>query len=259
MNKEKIIKQQSREALKGNWVPLLFSIAFIFTAVIAVEYGYYLITSIFGLVDPNTDKVLDEGLFYYITTACAYVLVMAFTPLFNGLLKEAYNVAIHKEARFSDLFTYFKRPSLYFKTLVLNLLLVIINGALITLFDFGKWTETLLNKPDDIWTAAGFAVVAASVIGTAFKIIVIMLFAYYPLTRYAVDDSRKIRLYAFKTIGFSFRHFRDTLRLFFSFFWWFALCFFVVPAMYVVPYYLTSVMNSVRWLEQLEQKRSGIR
>jgi hypothetical protein len=40
-----------------------------------------------------------------------------------------------------------------------------------------------------------------------------------------------------------------------SFAGWFALCFFVVPALYVLPYFAVAAANSARWLFEME--RSG--
>ena len=63
-----------------------------------------------------------------------------------------------------------------------------------------------------------------------------------------------MHFYLFGCIGFSFRYSGALLRLIFSMFGWIALCFFVLPALYAVPYISVALMNSARWLFAMNQK-----
>ena len=43
-----------------------------------------------------------------------------------------------------------------------------------------------------------------------------------------------------------------------SFSGWLLLCFFVVPALYVIPYVSVSALTSAKWLFQLDERRCVI-
>ena len=59
-------------------------------------------------------------------------------------------------------------------------------------------------------------------------------------------------------MAFSIKNFISTIKLFIGFIGWAALCFFVVPAFYVVPYFLTTSAMSAKWLFELEGSRDII-
>ena len=91
-------------------------------------------------------------------------------------------------------------------------------------------------------------VILASVVSVIWKLLIFIFFIHYPLAAFALDDSRGIFRYLFCYIGFSFRHCGALIRLLLSMLGWIALCFFVVPAVYSIPYLEVALMNSARWL-----------
>ena len=47
------------------------------------------------------------------------------------------------------------------------------------------------------------------------------------------------------------KHMMDYYKLFFSFIFWLAYCIFVIPGMYVIPYFTTSLGTTSKWLINL--------
>ena len=60
MNKEKIVKQQAREALRGNFSILIAGLAALVVAYLTVVYLAYVIEIPAGVVDVESDEVIDS-------------------------------------------------------------------------------------------------------------------------------------------------------------------------------------------------------
>ena len=97
--------------------------------------------------------------------------------------------------------------------------------------------------------------ILAMAISVIIKVLIYLVFVHYPLNAYAQDESKSVVKYAFGYIGFSLRNLWKTIKLIFSFIGWIALCFFVVPAFYVLPYILVSMSYSAKWLFTLNRNR----
>ncbi len=92
----------------------------------------------------------------------------------------------------------------------------------------------------------------ATVLTVLIRVMLYMLLAHYPLMRYALDENIGAGACVFGTLGFSLRRFGKLFKLALSFAGWFALCFFVVPVLYVLPYFAVAAVNSARWLLQMD-------
>ena len=68
---------------------------------------------------------------------------------------------------------------------------------------------------------------------------------------YADNSEEKFTYYRKVTKVINNRHYKDIKKLFWSFIFWFALCFFVLPIFYVMPYAITSFATSEKWLIKL--------
>lgn len=248
MKKEKMVKQQARQALKGNIVPIITGCLLVCLLVILLDNLTSWLAILFGWYDFSAEDIKSE----WETAANAlsigiYALGLLFSPLMNGTLRAASNAAVHGKNEVTDIFRYFTSPVLYFKTLVLNLILLLLFTVPAALFNFPQYVEWAFGDSlTGFW--AGAAPVLATVCMVIVRIFVYLLLIHYPLTVYAVDDSMNPLRYAFGLIGFSFKNFGALVKLLFSMIGWMALCFFVVPAFYAVPYLLVACTNSARWL-----------
>jgi hypothetical protein len=93
-----------------------------------------------------------------------------------------------------------------------------------------------------------------SVIAWLIKLVIYMIFVHFQLAGYALDNSKSVLSLSFGRIGFGLKHFGKLFKLMLSFAGWFALCFFILPALYAAPYFAVASMQSARWLFDIENK-----
>lgn len=254
MGIEKTIKQQAREALKGNISVLIAGLLLVSGAAMLVIYLGYAVMTAFGIVDIETDELADSAAFgvviaYYAIEFVEVLLLTLLSPLLNGALKAAANTAVSGKCSVGDLFFYFGRGMLYGKTVVLNLLLFLIWSLLTS-----PLRAVVEMRPFDGSEAADFIYWVGVAVCVIWGILVYAWFVHYPLCAYSLDSGRSVGFYAFTLIGFSFRNFGKFLKLFFSLIGWILLCFFVLPILYTAPYASVAMISSARWLLEDERK-----
>lgn len=248
MSKEKIVKKQAREALKGNFVPIISGIAVIAVIVIMLQNMMYLFWLLFDAIDLESEQMNDGAFWpYFLTLAGVVTLGVLLSPFLNGVFKAAAKAVIEKENQITDLFFFFRGGRRYLKTLLVNMILFLIFGAFTTPF------ESAISA---LMGTEGFFGVLAGVLSGIFSFLIYAWFVHYPLCLYAIDDSASFARYAFGYIGFSFRHFGAFFKLFFSMIGWILLCFFVVPVIYVGPYALCAAVDSAYWLKKTDEDKA---
>lgn len=262
MNTEKMIKQQARLAMRGNMTKLLAAAGVAALAFLMLEYLEYLVFLLLGAVDPATEETVSgsEGVVIAVTALYVFVVMLA-SPLLSGFVRMAAQVAATKDCRSLDVFYYFGSAHRYLKTVVLNLLLFLMWFVASSALNISGWLQILhpgLFAAELSMSPEGFLTLFTQIITVFVQVLLYMLLVHYPLLSYAFDDSHTLVDYAFVTIAFSVRHFWQLFRLMLSFAGWFALCFFVVPALYVVPYFAVAAANSARWLLELDRNGGRI-
>lgn len=259
---EKQVKQQARAALKGNFTQLIATAGLAATAVILVQCAQTIALLLTDCIDINTQEIVDSRYFYFLAVvAGSSALTLLISPLFNGFIKAAVNTAVKKTCEAGDAFYYFRGAGRYFKTLLINLILFLFFSIITNAFNPANYLQKLFPQ----WYEQGLsfnlestAVVAAETVATVVKIIVFMLFVHFPLLAYALNDNISVGRCVFVNIGFAFKNVGKLFRLVMSFIGWFALCFFVVPLIYVVPYYTVAAATSARWLYEMDNNRGFI-
>ena len=240
MSKEKIIKQQAREALKGNLSSLIAAMGMIAMCVVTLLTLFYLLIVALKLVDLDSgelnagSELPAAGIFLLCALAGVAVL-----PMLNGFMRMAGDAAVRGDCAVSTLFFYYRSPLRFFKSVLLDV------GLLLLFSVLTLPSEVAVRLLPENSGILGAVAVAGSVI---WKILIFLFFIHYPLAALALDDSRGIIRYLFCCIGFSFRYSGALIKLLFSMLGWIALCFFVVPAVYSIPYLEVALMNSARWL-----------
>lgn len=252
MRVEKEIKRQAREALRGNHSKLLAAIGVTAAAMLLLEHIEYLVLLATGLVNGADDSVVESlSLPLVLVTAGYLAVVLLASPLINGCLRMASDVALNKRCSSKDVFRYFRDPRLWAKTVLINLLLSLLYGVLSGALDVSGYLSVLMPAWSDLppsFSVETYLTVLAGVVTVLIRIVLYMLFVHYPLHRYALDDSIGAVDCVFLTLPFSLRHFGQLFRLIVSFAGWLALCFFVVPALYVLPYFAVACATSAKWL-----------
>ena len=256
MSIEKEIKRQARASLRGNMSKLIAGAGLTALVLVLLEYTEYLFFYATGVMNWETGAVADTDTpAFYIVTGVFLAAMLLASPVLNGFLRMAVQTAVKKECRSTDVFYYFTASTRYFKTVLINLLLFFGISVVSSVLNISGWLQ--LVSPEWFDAASGFTperilTVFTGAVTWLVRILAFMLLAHYPLLSYAFDETQSVKHCVFDTLPFSFRHFWQLLRLAFSFTGWFALCFFVVPALYVVPYYTVAAADSARWLFQME-------
>lgn len=255
MKTEQIIKKQARGAMRGNMSKLIAAAGLASLVLLLLEYLEYLVLYIGNAVNLDTGEVKDGYTVFYLLTVSGFAAAALFaSPLLNGFLRMSADTAIKKECRSVDVFYYFKGGRLYFKTILFNLVLYLMYASASSALNLSGILSWLLP---DIFAAEmslrieSVLTVFVSIVTVILRIIVFLIFAYYPLLAYAIKGDMRISC-IFKMLGFSIKHFSQAFRLTLSFAGWFALCFFVVPVIYVAPYFAVSSAMSARWLLELD-------
>ena len=240
MKREKLIKQQARAALKGNLSSLVAAMGMIALCVTTLVMLFYLLVIALRLIDVESDE-LKTGM--ELPFACVYIfccmLGVTAVPMVNGFMRMAADAAAKGSCEVAELFYYYRSPLRFFKSVVVDMGLLVLFAVLTAPAEIA--VKLLADSGD-------FLVIASTVVSVIWKILIFIFFIRYPLAAFALDDRRGIFRYLFCYIGFSFRRSGALIRLLFSMLGWIALCFFVVPAVYSIPYLEVALMNSARWL-----------
>ena len=256
MKTEKIIKQQAREALQGNVSALIAMMGVVAAAYLLLNYVQYVLLFLLDPSGAQTGTFSSKNLTVHLIQSFNNVILLLLSPLFNGALRGAAQTAQYRDCSAGDVFYYFRSPRRWGKTVLINLLVFSLFSAACFAFDIGGFTRALLPQlyeEELSLSLNGFLAVFIDVVTVILRVVFYMLFIHFPLTAYALHEHLKVEKCVFIMIGFSVLHFGKLFRLMLSFIGWLALCFFVVPALYVIPYYATASMLSSKWLFELDE------
>lgn len=258
MNTEKVIKQQAKELLKGNWSIIICAVIFVCIIPIIFDNLANLAASIIGAFDDNGYLKSSMTISYNIIHSVSLVLMFFLSPFVNGVIKMLCSTALHGKAVITDLFLYFKSISLYLYTCIFNAIVIAIAFALGYGLDFYNYAVIFTGETLQTNAELGLntiILIIGLVLSMMIKTLIYLVFVHYPIIAYSTFDNIPISKCIFGMYAFSFRHFFETIKLAFSFIGWILLCFFVVPAFYVLPYALTSACVSAKWLFALDKDR----
>lgn len=255
MSKEKTVKQQARRALKGNIVPIIAGALVVSVVGVMLSNISDLLLVLFHLYDFDREAIYESKEWIgELIGLGIYVVALLASPLVNGTVRSAANAVVKGKNSAADVLWYFCRPTRYLRTLIVNLLLLLLFMIPYELFDLSRYAQWLFaDSLTGFWKDA--VPVIAAVCTVLMRIFAYMVLVHYPLMIYSMDDGINPIRCAFGLIGFSFRHLGALIRLLFSMIGWIALCFFILPMFYVVPYLLAACTNSARWLYQLNPPR----
>ncbi len=256
MSIEKTVKNQAKKQLCGNWIFIICGVIAISLVLIAAQCISDIIMLAFDAIDMNTFEAKSSaGLTVVLASLTMYAIVFLLSPLLNGLYKIVCNISLKKSAEITDLFYFFKNKR-YLKTILLNFFLFAVFGIFSCIFNVSGYIsyflEPFLEENPSFEILFNIIYVLAWFISAAAVFTVYLVFVHYQLTAYAINDSLPIIKYAFGMYLFAFKNLGAALKLILSFIGWIALCFFVVPAFYVLPYLMTSMAVSAKWLMAID-------
>ncbi|HCA05038.1 MAG TPA: hypothetical protein DEO32_03965 [Ruminococcaceae bacterium] len=251
MSKNALIKKQARTLLRGNWVPVIIGWTAVALAVIAVVYLQY--TALYAF-----DQIDSDGKFYnsynftsLVIVVAAYLALALCSPLLNGAIKLSADLAVNRETSVADMFFFFKEPVLYFKTISFNMITGLFFLGLSKAFDVYMYASHFFSAEaggNGVSIEVNAVLIFALVLSAIIKVFLYLLIVHFQLLTYALEPGRGVMGCTFMLLPFVFKNFGKALSLMLSFAGWFALCFFVVPALYTVPYFITASANETKWL-----------
>lgn len=257
MKAEKIVKLQARKNLSNNnWSTAIgcFAVTLIFAFLIL--FLYYCLLYGFDTVNIQTNQFKEnKATLVNLLQIGTIILFILASPVFSGYTKVCYNIAKYERTTTYDLFFYFTRPKLYFKALGVNILKGIFLfptlalGLLGYAFIFnGIYSGDLSNN---LYTL---------ILGISISVFDIILFlvlcAKLSFVNNILAESpyNSIFFYISESFSISKGHTISTIKLILSFTLWYALCFFVLPVFYVVPYAKVAKCTSAKWLIKIRKE-----
>ena len=228
MNTEKTVRKQAKKVLEGNRSVIISEIMVAVLAFLTGLFAFSLAMSVAGLYDVKNPNQTQQ------------MLTMIF----------------------GHVFYYYKKPKLFFKSVILDVISVglffIISGLLNVFNYLSAVSDKIIDNSPSLTAVVAVLLVLAFIVSTAVVVVCYIIFVHYTFLAYGFNEHLPLGVYLPRMMAFSIKNFIPTIKLFIGFIGWAALCFFVVPAFYAVPYFLTTSAMSAKWLFELEGSRDII-
>ena len=239
---------------KDNWLTLIVSLSVAFIVLFCVIFVYQSLIYGFNTVNTYTGEFKKSKYILGNVFRVLYVLsLIGISPVLNGFVKICYDVAKYGTGNVRDLFFYFKKPRRYFTAFFLNalqLLIIVLIFAVCLIPSEALFVVADYFKSVAIFIYAAAVIIAIAGIFVSLLILSRFVFSYYI---FAEDENQGALSCISKAIRLSKGHTIDITKLLLSFLW-IALCFFILPVFYVIPYFTVSLGNSAKWLILLKEE-----
>lgn len=247
-------KKQARVLLRGNWVPIIAAFVIVLLAVLAVLVIETIALIILNGVDDNGEVIEGSNIQAFLVTVFVGFLLVLVSPLLNGALRTCAVLSEKGETFTSEMFYFFRTPALYLRTVAVNLLVFLSYGVIGTVTDAYMYAKAFsgnglesLSFDDSSAVMINLLIIGTFVFSIIMKLVLYVFLVHYQLFVYSFGKTG-VAESTFLLLPFVFKNAGKAFRLILSFAGWFALCFFVVPALYAVPYFSVASANSVKWL-----------
>lgn len=290
MYAEYIIKKESRNHLSNNnWGKAVAVTVFVFSMKFAVSLlmdllSLFLQIDIYDNLDYFVSFISDfrfnqgalieifNGIsvvnmieYCVLTVLLVIILFFILCPISLGVSRFYYFVSKGESPSVAEIFYYFKNKKNYLRSLsywiniVLRMLLwgiVCMLPGIITLFVSGTFTMSPTIDAN-LRLFALLLTILSNLFLIAGSVIYFIIVLRYFLTSYIVISREDMEIKECINISFSSMkgHRTSVLKLYITFIPWLIACFFVLPLLYVVPYFSTSKMSCAKWLMvEIEKK-----
>lgn len=261
MNTEKTVRKQAKAALEGNWSIVISQIMVTLLAFLTGLFAFSLAMSATGMYDtknPSQSKKILMMIFGLVLFAFMVVIL----PLVNGVYRTVCNVANGRKCSPLDVFFYYKKPKRFLKSIILDVIsigLFLIISGIANVFNYLNAVSTqIVESSPSLTVVMAILLVVAWIVSVVFTVVCYIIFVHYTFLAYGFNENLPLGVYLPRMMAFSIKNFMSTVKLFVGFIGWAALCFFVVPALYAVPYFLTTSAMSAKWLLELEGSKDII-
>lgn len=257
MSTEKTIKNQAKKVLEGNWVTVTAAVVAVLIGVILLVNISYIVMIALDTFDMSTFEVTKGGTMKAVMINFAmYCTMFLLSPAINGVYKIVCDIAKTGNGDIAGLFFYFRNKR-YLKTLCVNFIVFFVFMLFSTIFNVYGYvsliSEVMLKNNPSFDIIIDILLVISWIVTAVLITLFYIVFVNYSMLAYAFDDNCSVIRCTFGMYLFSFKNLGAALKLVISFLGWIALCFFVVPAFYVLPYIMTSMAVSAKWLFALDK------
>lgn len=266
MTAEKKIKIQAKKALTGNWpgavgaVFLALCLTLFITipgdiVFIIIEELIYKLAEIF---EPANLLVNNIYLIYAIfIPIVSFIPLFLVSPLLTGVLKYFYSLAKNSDADFSEVFSYFGKK--YPRVISLNLSVFLrcffrifiplvpcyVSHAIMDAITYSK--ESLAFW-EIMWYAISYALLFIGII-VAVRLCTGHFLSFFVFFEDETLSNKELVVFSKDSMK-SFKN--SMLRLALSMSPWIIICITVIPLIFVLPYILTSMSISAKWIIALK-------
>lgn len=259
MSSEKRIRIEAKSYLaNSNWPPAIgVCVVVLFAPIISMLISG-LISSVINLaisqsLIQDNERLQSNG--NYIISCLFFLSLVIMSPIYLGVKRYFYTVAHNESKSAYEVFHYFTTAERYCQALIFNLSLLLRSFLwfilcispsilLISLFPVNTEEPMLIS------------VIAISLLLPAGFVISLIVCTRYFLAPYIFlfnNDAKKALSYSAKGMK---KLNLSVWVLYLTFVPWFLLCFFVLPLMYVLPYFETSCAVSAKWILNMRTEKS---
>lgn len=252
MSVESTLKKQSKTILaKGNWAKSIVGFLCVLT-VLSLLYIMVCIASLFMGEDPITTATPVTIAIGFGISMVGLAVVILLSPIYTGYIRFISECKNSETGDIQNIFYYFAKGR-YFDTVQLNLLLAVIQTLyLIICFAPGIASLVCAEIMPEHKTMFQIIAVWLVIIGVLAYILISRL---YVMTQYLYvadfhykkeKDLVRASLYMVK------KNYSKIINLYISYLLWFLLCYFVIPVVFVYPYFKHSAVLSYSYIYEME-------
>lgn len=264
MSPEKIINKQARELLRKDNLPAAVGVTAVlgFTIMGCDYLSAFLIEAAAIIMEKFGIYILYDSVFLFYTVYAALTLggIILSLPIFLGAVRFYHMLAINSEASFSEVF-YFLKEARYFPTIG-KLLYVILKHLWQGIVSFLPGVLTLITAAAEAADKAqlDFYNVLWYVIGYAMIIGGIVLFCFLTADKFMAlylladnEDTHTLTAVTYSQV-LMIRFEKSVPRIMLRYLPLLACCILIIPALFIVPYIMTSYAISAKWIRKTPTK-----
>lgn len=264
MSPEKKIKLQAKNTLsQNNWAMAVAAVFVVFTAFIVMIYLLSCLDLLSGALsdiirlDQFTDtEIYTEG---YFTNAFILPCTILLIPLIMGAVRFFYLITKNADVRFSEVFyytgkKYFRALGVFFGVGIRCLWQAIIcfapSYAILITLAYKTAEKDKLAFSDKLCYFIGYALIFGG----------ILLFARLCIKRFLSfflffeDENLSIRELCTLSESYMERFKGSVMKLIISLFPWILSCILIIPCVFALPYVLTCLSTSAKWIIALHHQ-----
>lgn len=253
MNAEATLKRQSKSILANeNWAKSITG----FLCVLSVLTLSFLIVNLASCFIPEkAEENIPMLVFVGGISLIALICVIVLSPIYTGYIRFIANCKDTKTGDIQDIFYYFSKGR-YINTVQVNIFLMVRYALYIMLSSLPSTVIFYLSTivSEEVKTPLQICAVCFLIIGFAIFFFVTRLFVMVQylyvedFNYYKESDLIKASKYMVS------KNYGRVMKLYLSYILWGVLCFFVIPIVFVYPYFKHTAVLSYSYMYELENK-----